>query len=218
MRKASRRGLRGKNHCARFCRRVAIFGWSSEKIWALGFEWTLTIQARFSDLEYAANKRVTRRDWFLREIDAVMPWSALVAEIGPFYPKVDGRGRPPVGLQQMLRVYLAQQCFGQSGDGIEDTIDDRQAIRGLIGIDLNRKAASDATILFKFRRLLEANNLTERIFTAINTLRAAKDSLKNNAPSCARRSSERLPRRKTDMFSATLRCIKPRRATNGIPV
>jgi hypothetical protein len=76
---------------------------------ALGFERNLKMHSRFSDLEYAAKTRVTRHDWFLREIDAVMPWSALVAEIGPFYPKVDGRGRPPVGLQQMLQqqqVYL----------------------------------------------------------------------------------------------------------------
>jgi IS5 family transposase len=153
-------------------------GWSSEKIWVLRFEWTLTIQASLSDLEYATNKWFTRSDRFLREIDAVMPWSALVAEFGPFHSKVDGRCRPPTGLQRMLRVYIAQQCFGQSGDGIEDAIYDRQAIRGFIGINLNREAASDATILIKFRRLQEANNLTERIFTAINTLRAAKDSLK----------------------------------------
>jgi len=136
------------------------------------------MQASFSDLEYAAKKRVTRRDRFLSEIEAVTPWLALVAEIEPFYPKGVGRGRPPIGVHRMLRMYIAQQCFGQSGDGIEDAIYDRQAIRGFIGINLNREAASDATILIKFRRLQEANNLTERIFTAINTLRAAKDSLK----------------------------------------
>ena len=135
------------------------------------------MQASFSDLEYAAKKRVTRRDRFLREIEAVTPWLALVAEIEPFYPKGEGRGRPPIGVHRMLRMLIAQQCFGLSDEGIEDAIYDSQAIRGFIGIDLNRETAPDATTLLKFRRLLEENNLTERIFTAINTVLAAKGLL-----------------------------------------
>ncbi len=63
------------------------------------------MQANFSDLEYAGKKRVTRRDRFLREIEAVTPWLALVAEIEPFYPKGEGRGRPPIGVHRMLRMY-----------------------------------------------------------------------------------------------------------------
>jgi len=135
------------------------------------------MQASFSDLEYAAKRRVTRRDRFLSEIEAVTPWLALVAEIEPFYPKGEGRGRPPIGVHRMLRMYIAQQCFGLFDEGIEDAIYDSQAIRGFIGIDLNRETAPDATTLLKFRRLLEENNLTERIFTAINTVLAAKGLL-----------------------------------------
>jgi len=56
------------------------------------------MQASFSDLEYAAKKRIMGRDRFLSEIDAVAPRSALVAEIEPFSPKDDGRGRPPIGV------------------------------------------------------------------------------------------------------------------------
>ncbi len=132
------------------------------------------MQASFSELEYAAKKRVTRRDRFLREIEAVTPWSALAAEIEPFYPMGEGRGRPPIGLERMLRMYIAQQCFGLSDEGIEDAIYDSQAIRGFIRVDLSREAAPDATTLLKFRRLLEEHKLTERIFTAINALLAVK--------------------------------------------
>lgn len=78
------------------------------------------MQSSFSDLEYGAKKKVTWRDRFLGEINAVTPWSALVAEIEPFYPKGEGRGRPPIGLERMLRMYIAQQCFGLSDEGIED--------------------------------------------------------------------------------------------------
>ena len=134
----------------------------------------MTMQLSFSDLEYAAKKKVTRRDRFLGEINAVTPWSALVAEVEPFYPRGEGRGRPPIGLERMLRMYIAQQCFGLSDEGTEDALYDSQAIRSFVGIDLNREAAPDATTLLKFRRLLEAHQLTERIFAAINVHLAAK--------------------------------------------
>jgi transposase, IS5 family len=133
--------------------------------------------AAFRTLEYAAKKKVTRRDRFLGEINAVTPWSALVTEVEPFYPKGEGRGRPPIGVERMLRMYVAQQCFGLSDERIEDAIYDSQAVRAFIGIDLNREAAPDATTLLKFRRLLEANGLTQGIFTAISTHLAQKGLL-----------------------------------------
>jgi IS5 family transposase len=126
------------------------------------------MQSSFSELEYAAKKKLTRRDQFLAEIEAVTPWSALVAELEPFYPKGEGRGRPPIGLERMLRMYVAQQCFGLSDEGIEDAIYDSESIRRFIGIDLARESAPDATTLLKFRRLLETHGLTRRIFETIN--------------------------------------------------
>ena len=67
------------------------------------------MQSSFTDLEYAAKKKLTRRDRFLAEIDAVTPWAALVAELEPFYPKGKGRGRPPIGLERMLRLVHVEQ-------------------------------------------------------------------------------------------------------------
>jgi len=131
-------------------------------------------QMSFSDAEYASKKKLTRRDRFLAEIEAVTPWSALIAVIEPVYPKGDGRGRPPIGVGRMLRMYVVQQCFGLSDEGIEDAIYDSQSIRNFVGIDLNRESAPDATTLLKFRRLLEKYNLTRRIFDEINTHLASK--------------------------------------------
>jgi IS5 family transposase len=81
------------------------------------------MQKSFSDLEYASTKKLTRRDRFLVTIDSVTPWSKL------HYPKVEGAACPPIGLARMLRMYVAQQCFGLSDEGIEDAIYDSQAIR-----------------------------------------------------------------------------------------
>ncbi len=100
------------------------------------------MQSSFSGLEYASKKKLTRRDLFLAEIDAVTPRAALAAELEPFYPKSKGRGRPPVGLERMLRMYVTQQCFSLSDEGIEDAIYDSQSIRRFVGIDLGVRGCS----------------------------------------------------------------------------
>ena len=115
------------------------------------------MQSSFSELEYGAKKKVSRRDRFLSEIEAITLWSELEHTLIPFYPSAGGRGRPPIGLSRMLRMYVAQQCFGLSDEGTEDALYDSQAIRRVVGIDLSRESAPDATTLLKFRRLLETH-------------------------------------------------------------
>jgi len=126
------------------------------------------MQTSFSELEYESKKKQTRRDRFLSEIEAATPWSSLTNVIAPFYPASGKAGRPPIGLERMLRMYVVQQCFGFSDEGVEDAVYDSQAIRRFVGIDLNCEAAPDATTLLKFRHLLEEHYLTESIFSAIN--------------------------------------------------
>jgi IS5 family transposase len=92
--------------------------------------WDGTMQSSFSELEYAAKKnKVTRRDRFLAEIEAITPWTELSTVLEPFYPKGEGRGRLPIGLVRMLRMYIAQQCFGLSDEGMEVAVYGSQAIR-----------------------------------------------------------------------------------------
>jgi len=80
----------------------------------------------------------------------VTPWAELERTIIPFYPSSGGRGRPPIGLARMLlRMSVAQQCFGLSDEGVEDALYDSQAIRRFVGIDLAREAAPDATTRLK---------------------------------------------------------------------
>jgi hypothetical protein len=59
---------------------------------------------------FARYAKPTRRDEFLKMIDTLVPWSALCEEIEPHYPKAD-IGRPPVGLERMLRMYCVQYWF-----------------------------------------------------------------------------------------------------------
>ena len=67
--------------------------------------------AAFSQAECAGKKKQTRRDRFLAEMEQVVPWARLVARLQPFYPKGE-RGRPPIGLERMLRIYFLQQWYG----------------------------------------------------------------------------------------------------------
>ena len=133
-------------------------------------------QISFSQMEYAGKKRVTRRERFLGEMERVVPWSALLEVLEPYYPK-GKRGRPPIGLERMLRVYFIQQWYGLSDEGVEDAITDSQALRRFVGIDLSREDAPDATTLLQFRRLLETHRLTEKLFSCINGQLAAQGLL-----------------------------------------
>jgi len=127
----------------------------------------MTHQTSFSQAEFADKKKITRREKFLARMEALIPWPKLLAVIQPFYPKGE-RGRPPIGLERMLRVYFLQQWYGLADEAIEDAIYDSQAMRGFARIDLAADGVPDATTLLKFRRLLETHDLCKGLFNAIN--------------------------------------------------
>ena len=127
----------------------------------------MTHQTSFSHAEFAAKKKTTRRERFLARMDEVIPWEPLLAVIEPHYPKGE-RGRPPVGLERMLRVYFLQQWYGLADEALEDALYDSQALQQFARIDLSAEGVPDATTLLKFRRLLETHDLCKGLFSAIN--------------------------------------------------
>ena len=127
----------------------------------------MTHQSSFAQAEFAAKKKTTRREKFLARMEEVIPWPKLLAVIAPHYPKGE-RGRPPVGLERMLRVYFLQQWYGLADEALEDALYDSQALRGFARSDLGTDAVPDATTLLKFRRLLETHDLCKGLFAAIN--------------------------------------------------
>ena len=129
-------------------------------------------QLTFAQAEYAAKKKVTRREQFLKEMEQVLPWSALHALIAPHYYRETerGPGDPPIGLERMLRMYLLQQWYNLADAALEDAIYDSNAFRHFLGIDLGRESVPDATTLLGFRHLLEAKGLQKELFETINAL------------------------------------------------
>jgi len=119
-----------------------------------------------SDIEYGRRKRTTKRDEFLRIMDNSIPWDEWVEYIVPYYPKGE-RGRPPMGIEKMLRMYLLQCWFNLSDEGLEDAIYDSYAMRTFMGINFFDEQVPDATTLLKFRHLLEKHNIGKVFFDAI---------------------------------------------------
>jgi IS5 family transposase len=113
-------------------------------------------------------RKATRREKFLAEMDAVVPWAELAAVIEPVYPKVTSAGgRPPAGLEKMLRIHCLQLWFDLSDPAVEEALYDSRAMRAFVGIDLGREPVPDETTVMRFRHLLEANQLGEKIFEEV---------------------------------------------------
>ena len=116
--------------------------------------------------EFERFRRPTRRDQFLAAMERLVPWAELCEVIEPHYPKA-GNGRPPVGLERMLRMYFVQHWFNLADEACEDALLDSTALRNFVGIDLGRERVPDATTLLKFRRLLEKHKLGEALFAKV---------------------------------------------------
>lgn len=125
-------------------------------------------QQTLADEGFERFRKPTRRDQFLAEMEEVIPWRELCKVIKPFYPKPKGAGRPPVGLERMLRIHFLQHWFNLSDPAVEEALYDSRAMRRFVGIDLGREPAPDETTVCNFRHLLEAYNLGDPLFAMIN--------------------------------------------------
>jgi len=132
-------------------------------------------QPSFPSLKHAMKTKQTRRERFLAEMDAVVPWGRLLGLIAPHYPKTGPKGgRPPMPLETMLRVYFLQNWYALSDPMAEETLCDSEAMRRFAGIELGDDRIPDETTILNFRHLLERHGLTEAIFAEVNAHLADK--------------------------------------------
>ena len=129
-------------------------------------------QETFADIEYGCRKKKTKREEFLEIMDEIIPWDEWVGVIKPYYPS-GNRGRPPIGLEKMLRMYLLQIWFNLSDPATEDAIYDSYAMRKFVGINFMEESVPDETTLCNFRHLLEENGLNKLFFNAIERVMTA---------------------------------------------
>jgi IS5 family transposase len=125
-------------------------------------------QLGFGDYEQSTAKKRTKRERFLSEMEAVVPWKELLDLIEPHYPKTSSKGgRPPYPLETMLRIHLLQQWYDLSDPAMEDALIEVPTMRRFAGIALISDRIPDETTILAFRHLLEQNNLGEEIFEAV---------------------------------------------------
>jgi IS5 family transposase len=122
-------------------------------------------QLSFTDSEQSTDKKRTKREMFLAEMEAVVPLQALVEPIEPHEPKTSSKGgRPPYLLRTMLWIHLLQQWCSLTDPAMEEALIEVPAMRRFAGNDLIRNRIPDETTILAFRHLLEKNNLGEQIF------------------------------------------------------
>ncbi len=173
-------------------------------------------QQTFAEVTFEPYRKPTRREQFLNEMNRVVPWAELVAAIEPVHPQDDGLGRPPVGIERMLRLHCLQQWFNLSDPAVEEALSDSRAMRQFVGIDLGREPVPDETTICKFRHLLEAHQLGQQLFARIGAHLATQGLQVNQGTIVDAPSSMRPVRRRIARRRGIRRCIRPRRGTSGI--
>ncbi len=109
------------------------------------------IQPTLTELEYNQKKRLTRRELFFAEMDKVVPWARIVKLIDPHYPTSGRRGRQPMPLESMLRIYCVQQWYNFSDRQAEDALYDMESVRRFVGFASVLDDLPDETTILHFR-------------------------------------------------------------------
>lgn len=133
-------------------------------------------QGRFSALGCGRPRKPTRREEFLSQMDAVVPWERFEQLILPYYP-VAGRGRRPYPLRAMLKIHFMQQWFGLSDPAMEEALWETPLVRRFAGLDLDFENVPDETTILKFRHLLEKHALGKALFDEMAALLAERGLL-----------------------------------------
>ncbi len=118
---------------------------------------------------FEKHARPTRKAEFLAEMERLMPWAEICALIAPHYPKA-GNGRPPIGLERMLRMYCLANWFNLADDACEEALYDIALFRDFCGFDLGDERIADGSTLGLFRKLLETHHLGAAIFAKVGEL------------------------------------------------
>ena len=121
-----------------------------------------------TDLGLSLSTKRTRKREFLDEMNRVVPWAALVELVSPYAPE-GKRGRPPFGVEPMLRIHFMQQWFTLSDPAMEEALHGMPLFREFAGLGWDTRLPDESTIL-RFRHLLERHKLPEQILAVVNDL------------------------------------------------
>ena len=133
-------------------------------------------QLTLAAMAWQTKGKTTKRERFLAEMDAVIPWTAWVAIVAPHYPKA-GHGTQPYPLELMLRIHCLQQWFNLSDPAAEEALYDSESMRRFARLELGMDRVPDETTILRFRHLLAQHGLAETLFREITGQLEAKGLL-----------------------------------------
>jgi len=171
--------------------------------------------AMAADQGFEQYRKPTRRDEFLATMERLIPWAELCAVVEPYYPR-RGKGRPPIGLERMLRIHFIQHWFNLADLACEEALYDSLSLRRFARIDLGCEAVPDATTLLKFRRLLQENELGARLFAEVGRVLQDKGMSVKTGTIADATLIHAPVRPKTRTSNAIPRCTRPKRGSSGI--
>jgi len=170
--------------------------------------------AMAADLGFESYRKSTRRDEFLTTMNTIVPWSALCDVIEPHYPKA-GNGRPPIGLERMLRIHFIQHWFNLADLACEEALYDSASLRRFVGIDLGREPVPDATPCSSSADSSTSTNWVKPCLHRSDKSCRHGASKSTLAPSWMPPSSAPPARPRTRIRPVTPRCTRPARASSG---
>ena len=119
-----------------------------------------------------STKRTRKRE-FLEEMERVVPWAVLVQIVEPHYPRAK-TGRPPFGIETMLRIHYLQQWFALSDPAMEEALHDMPVFREFAKLPEGTTRLPDETTILRFRHLLECHDLAVDMLRVVNDILQAK--------------------------------------------
>ncbi len=135
-------------------------------------------QMSLSESGFERKTKRTRKRNFLDEMNLVVPWAELVSLIAPHTPQPGAKGgRPPFGVQTMLRIHFLQQWFNLSDPAMEEALYDTPMFREFAGLDIGQDCLPDKSTILRFRHLLETHKLSKQILATVNATLTAKGLL-----------------------------------------
>jgi len=128
-------------------------------------------QRSLAETGYERRPKTTKRQRFLTEMDAAIPWDRLTALVDPVQPKMTARGgQISYSAETMLRIHFMQQWFALSDPGMEEALHDIPAMRAFAKLDAGDDLIPDESSILRFRHRLEKHGLAQRMLAEVNAL------------------------------------------------
>ena len=124
-------------------------------------------QRSLAESGFELSTKRTRKRQLLEQMQVVVPWADLEALITPYSP-AGKTGRPPFAVAVLLRIHVLQLLNSYSDPAMEEALHDIPLYREFCGLDVGTGRLPDESTILRFRHLLEAHDLSQRMMDTIN--------------------------------------------------